>query len=120
MAVSVDVSVAINGALFKRNIPAVVRKALIDEALLKVNERLIRKGRFGSGGKGRGVARNYVTDERRFGDAVGDLKVVMHSTLHWPRTSGSAYVKKNIGITKAMAPRVLRKSAERMVTELGG
>lgn len=112
-----DISVKVNGGIFEKNIPAVVRTVMYEEALLKINERLLRKGRFGSGGKGIGVQRNTITDERRRGS--GDMELLIRSTRIAPRVSGAAWQKKNIGIVKAMAPRVLRKSADRIVEEMG-
>lgn len=109
MASAIDITVKVNGGLFKRNIPRSVRDALMQEAVTKVSQRWLR------GGKGLGVQRNTLTERVH----EGALEARVSSTLHSPRRTGAAMTRKKIGQARAMAPRVLRKAAERIVTEMG-
>ena len=100
---SVDITVKLTGPLFSKSVDAVVKRAIVEEALDKVDERMERSAR----GRGEGRKRNTVTRERR------DLVLSVNSTLIRPRTTGRAWTSKNMGIIKAMTPRVLRKVAQR-------
>lgn len=113
MAGAIDVTVTFKGGLFKKDIPATTRRVLRQEVIDKVHARLMRKGAQGSGGRGKGVLRNTVSDR------VGDMEVRVASTLRSPRTRGTKWIGKNIAITKSMAPRVLRRAAERLAAEMG-
>lgn len=119
MAGAIDITVKVNGGIFSKNIPESVRNSLREEVLLKVNQRMTRQGARGSGGKGLGVQRNTVGS---FVD-ISALTMTVESTHggkeHWPRVKGTAWQRKNIGIIRAMAPRVLRKAADRIVAEMG-
>lgn len=107
-----NIDVTIKGPFFNKKISKVVQDAIVQEAVEKIGDRLTRKGTQGSGGKGLGVRRNTVTRKR------GGLGEQVASTLRRPRTKGTSYIRKNMGIAKAMAPRVLRKTAQRIVGEL--
>lgn len=104
----ISITVKMNGGLFSRNIKRSVREAMYQEALEKVAVRMER------GGKGLGAQRNVITQR-----PDGDLQMRVISTRIYPRTRGTSWVSKNIAITRAMAPRVLRKAADRIVTEMG-
>lgn len=114
MSAPLDITVSVNGGIFKRDIRRTARQAVYEEALQKIDQRLMRRGIYGSGGKGRGVRRNIVEHARD-----DDLAIEVSSTLRWPRTKGTTWTKKNVAIVKAMAPRVLRKAADRIVQEMG-
>ena len=113
---AIDVTVRLNGGLFHKNIPESVRRALVDEAVDKIGQRLVRKGAQGSGGRGIGVRRNTVTQDRD--DAR--MTVTTLSTHIWPRMKGTSWQGKNVRIARSMAGRVLRKAADRVVAEMGG
>ena len=117
MAMPITVNVKVTGGLFKRNIPQTARDALVGETLDTIHKRLMRNGRFGSGGKGRGVRRNTVDYFVDY-DRGTPFALEISSTLNPPRTKGTKWLRKNVAITKAMAPRVLRKAAQRMVSDL--
>lgn len=107
------VNVVVRGPLFSKKIDAVVKRALIAEVLEKIEVRLKR------GGKGMGAKRNIVTAEMAFGHVAAQaVGMEVKSTKKYPRTKGTAWVSKNVAIARAMAPRVLRKAARRMVGEL--
>ena len=110
-----DVSVTVRGPLFEKKINKSVKDAIIEECLLKLNARLMRSGTRGSGGKGLGVQRNIVGS---FVDTTA-MQLTVESSLIFPRRTGRAWAQKNIAIVRAMAPRVMRKTAQRIVGELG-
>lgn len=108
------VDVVVRGPLFDKKITQVVKTAMVDECLKKIEKRMKR------GGKGAGAKQNIVTAEMAFGAAaMNAVGMEVASTLRRPRTKGKAWVRKNVAIARAMAPRVLRKAARRMVAELG-
>ena len=110
MNLSLDVT--IKGPLVTKKVDKVVKDAIVAESLEKIRDRLTRKGAQGSGGKGLGVKRNIITN------AFRGLELEVDSTRIYPRTRGTAWLRKNTAIVKAMAPRVLRKTAARIVDEL--
>jgi len=116
MAGSIDVTVNLRGGLFGKNIPSTVRDALNQEALGKINERMRRKGDRGSGGRGKGVQRNVVS--QRFNPSDMELRIYTTSVYPRRRKAGS-FKRKNIAIIRSMAPRVMRKAAERIAAEMG-
>lgn len=105
-----EISVKVNGGLFTKNVTQVNRNAVMEEAVRKISTRWMR------GGRGKGVRNNTLREVPS--DAALESRV--YSTLNQPRTTGSSMTKKKIGQAKAMAPRVLRKYAERVVKELDG
>lgn len=109
---NLSIDVAIRGNLVSKKVDDVVKKAIVEETLQKINERLGRKGAEGSGGKGLGVKRNIVSRQ------LTGTVLTADTTKVWPRTRGTSWQRKNIAIIKAMAPRVLRKTADRIVSEL--
>lgn len=105
---AIDINVKVTGGLFSKDIPKVVRAAVYEEAIDKIATRMER------GGKGIGAKRNRITRQQR-----EELRETITSTRYWPRTKGTSWQRKNIGIAKAMAPRVLNAYARRVVRELG-
>lgn len=101
------VHVTYRGALFGAEVPRIVQKQLQHEVLSAIEERTRRQGR------GVAARRNLITHERE------RMELMVESTLKSPRTTGRAWQRKNVAIIKAMAPRVLRKAAERIAQELG-
>lgn len=115
------VEVVVRGPLFSKKIDRVVKAAMIDECLKKINKRLLRprkKTRLGT--PALGGRRNVVTAEMAFGEGVETQATVskIYSTLKSPRTKGTSWIRANVKIARAMAPRVLRKAAKRIVGEL--
>ena len=106
MTEPIMVSVRLRGPLFTKRITPLVEAAILSEALEKIGERMER------GGKGLGAKRNVVTLRRNA------LTLEAASTLRRPRTKGTAWTRKNVGIVRAMAPRVLNAVARRVVAEL--
>jgi hypothetical protein len=109
---NLSIDVTIKGGLVSKKVDAVVKKAIVEETLQKISERLGRKGAQGSGGKGLGVKRNIVDRQ------LSDISLEVDTTKIWPRTKGTSWNRENVAIVKAMAPRVLRKTAARIVDEL--
>jgi len=111
------VNVTVKGPLFSKNIRGVVKQAIVDECMKKVHERLSRK----PPAKKLGMMRNPVKTRMEAGgtEAVNLYFEHVESRFHNPRRTGSSWVKKNMGIIKAMAPRVLRAAANRICGELG-
>jgi hypothetical protein len=72
------------------------------EAVETIGKRLERQG------KGLGAQRNTITREPTSAGAR------LFSTLHAPRTTGVAWVRKNAAVFKAVAPNALRKAARRI------
>lgn len=106
-ATSIDVNVTLRGGLFGKNIPRAVEESLAGEVLAKVEERTRRQG------KGIGAQRNTISHDR------DGLALRISSTLRFPRSRGSAWQRKNMAIIRSMAPRVMRKAAERIAREMG-
>jgi hypothetical protein len=100
---AIDINVTLKGHLFEKKIDETVKKALVQEVLVKVGERMDRQG------KGLGAKRNRITKKQ-----AAELELLVESTRIWPRTKGTAWTRKNIAIVKAMAPRVMRKAAQRI------
>lgn len=116
-----DLHVSVRGGLFNRNVPESVRRAVVEEAVDKVGARLVRKGSMGSGGRGLGVRRKHNQPIRQIRrDALVVETISPRGRAHWPRLKGTTWLRKNARIAKAMGPRVLRKTAERIVAEMGG
>lgn len=109
---NITANVTVKGPMFTKRIDSVVKQAIIEETLKKVDERMGRKGVQGSGGKGLGVRRNIVSRK------LTGLELTVDSTTIAPRTRGTAWQKKNVRIIKAMVPRVVRKTALRIASEL--
>lgn len=62
----------------------------------------------GRPGKGLGAKRNTLTS------AVEPLSATVQTSLNYPRTKGTSWGRKNEGIVKSMAPRVMKKAVQRM------
>lgn len=103
-----DINVRLRGGIFTKNIPKVVEDAIVSEILRKVDERTQRQGR------GLGARNNSIMSEAR-----SPLALAVSSTRNYPRTRGTAWQRKNIGIVRAMAPRVGKKAALRIAEEMG-
>lgn len=106
------VNVTLRGPLFEKQISRVVERQIMTEAMPKFEKRVRRRGRR------MGRRRNPIgPGELTLGRGV---TLVMESTKHHPRTTGSAWTAKNVAAIKSMAPRVLRSLARKIVGELGG
>lgn len=105
-------TVTLRGPLFEKRIDKVIEQQILREAMPKFEKRVRRRGRT------LGRKRNPIGP----GDLHLGRGVVMelHSTKNWPRTTGYAWTNKNVAAIKAMAPRVLRSLARKIVGELGG
>lgn len=104
---NIGMSVKLSGGLFTKDFERIARKQIDHELLTKFEERVKR------GGRGVGAKRNKVT-----GDRGSFYELVMTSTLKPPRTKGTSWQRKNLGIIRAMTPRVVRKTAQRISEEL--
>lgn len=107
-----DISVQLTGPMFTKEAKPVVEKALGEEALRKISERMERSARSG-GKKALGRRRNTITQTQN------GLVLDIDSTLIWPRTKGSSWYRKNERIITAMTKNVLRKAGRRIAEELG-
>lgn len=103
---NMTVAVTLKGPMFEKDVPRIIEKQIIHEILGKVEERTKRQG------KGLGARRNTIDHQRR------GLELTVDTSKIRPRTKGTAWQKKNVGIIKSMAPRVARKAAERIAAEL--
>lgn len=111
----IDVTVKLKGKLAIEGVAdRIVQKQIQHELIGAIGDRLTRKGSKGSGGTGLGVRRNTIT---RAPDRFNTVE--LRSTAVFPRTKGTAWKRKNMGIVKAMAPRVLNKTARRIEEEMG-
>lgn len=108
---SIDLNVTISGPLFSKRIDPVVKRAIVEEALEKIEERMVRSARSG-GVNALGRRRNVVTQRRQ------NLDLHIESTLRNPRQTGRAWGDKNMAIIKAMTRNVLNKATQRIVGEL--
>lgn len=118
---SVKFDVRQSGRFFTANMSQTVERAVQEEVLRKVAERLERSAKTRRS-KGRvlvGQARNTVTVASR------ELEVSATSTLKAPRNKGTSWSRKHLGgppfgkgIVGAMIPNVARKTANRIVQEL--
>jgi hypothetical protein len=131
------VTVTIRGPLFSKKIDQVVKDAIVAESLLKIQERVERPGRrLGRKNNRLSSRRNAlvldvastlrdpsVTRQRipSFGSGRGRRPNPQFN----PRSRGTAWVRKHVGggqygkgIIGAMAPAVLRKTAQRIIGEL--
>lgn len=70
----------------------------VEEALSTVENRVLRQG------KGLGAQRNVLAVSQ------SPLARTVTTSLNSPRTTGSSWTRKNIGIFRAMAPNVIRKA----------
>ena len=104
-----DVNVTLRGGIFTKNIPREVQAAINGEIIRKVAERTQRQGR------GLGARRNTILQ-----DSISPLELHIGTTANFPRTRGTAWQRKNIGIIRAMAPRVGNRAAQRIADEMGG
>lgn len=108
MSIRMDVNVTIKGGLIRQDIERIAQKQIVYEIFDKVTERVER------GGRGLGARRNRITERSN-----GFYEIVLSSTRIFPRTIGSSWVKKNVAIIRAMAPRVASKAAQRIAEEMG-
>lgn len=137
---STTLNVSIRGPLFEKNLTATVQAAIISETLDRISQELDKKA---ANKKRLGRKNNRVTNRREalvltststlrdpsirrqripsFGRGAGRRKNPDFN----PRVKGTTWVKKNIGqppygkgVIGSMLPRVLRKTAERIVGEL--
>ena len=109
---SISVQVTVRGRIFAKNISGEVKKAIINESLEKIDKRLSRRPPR----KKLGMMRNPVKT-RMDAHALKLHFEHVESRFHSPRRTGKAWLRKNIAIVKAMAPRVLRKTAARIIGE---
>jgi hypothetical protein len=116
MAVSMNVNVTLRGPLFTKKIDATVKKVILEEGIERIGKEIIDKTERlkRSRKKGLGAKRNPVDRDTR-----GLTMTVTSQVGKWPRMSGGKWTYKNIGIIKGMAPRVMNKIAQRIVSELG-
>ena len=116
MPVSMNVNVTLRGPLFTKKIDNTVKKVILDEGIERIGKEIIDKTERLKRKKvgGMGAKRNPI-DRRTTGLAM----TVTSSVGKWPRMSGGKWTYKNIGIIKGMAPRVMNKIAQRIISELG-
>lgn len=101
-------AVTVHGPAFGEGLDKTIEGAILGEALDKINQRLMRKRR-----KGLGARRNTLSLSER-----GALEFEVDTTLKNPRNTGKAWNRKQLAIARAMAPRVLRSTAKRIVGDL--
>lgn len=104
---SVTMDVKLRGPMFEGKISSKVERAILEEGVEKIGQRMER------GGRGLGAKRNTITRRVR-----GRMESEARSTRRAPRTKGTAWLRKNEQVGKAMAPRVLRAVAKRIVSEI--
>ena len=109
MAQGIDIQVSYSGGLFHRDVRRQVEDAMVNEILEKIRQRAPRQG------KGLGAQRNTITVDQQ-----PELNMIIRSTKHRPRTTGRAWIRKNLSIIRAMAPRVGRACCKRIALSMGG
>ncbi len=113
-------NVTLRGPLFSKQISPTIRRQIMTEAMPKFNKRITRRGRKV------GRKRNPIPPGREWNAGFGLLTLGRGVAMKWdsttrhPRTTGKTWQRKNVAIIKAMAPRVLRSLARKIVGELGG
>lgn len=110
-----DLTVTVKGPLFSEKVDAVIKAAVIEEVLDKVEERVLRSpSRRASLGR-----RNNTIGTMR--EESGDTQeLTIDSTRVWPRTKGGAWFRYNARAIRKLAPNVIRKATRRIVEDLGG
>ena len=111
MTTASPVKVTLRGPFFEKVITREIEQAILEETIRKIDERLQRPGRT------LGRIRNPILPGTL--TLGGGVSLVITSTRHYPRTRGTKWQAKNVAIVKAMAPRVMRALARRIVASLG-
>ena len=110
-------SITLRGPLFSKNIPKVLRAAILKEAMEKFEKRVRRPKKSGHnlGRKRNPIPKGVVT--LRDGVEMA-LRSTTGSHMRNPRTTGKAWVSANMAAIKKMVPFVIRKAARKMAAEL--
>jgi len=121
MATPLNITVAVRGPLFTKKIDSTVKKAILEEGLERIGKeldlktaRLIRRPLTHKKGAGLGAKRNPVHRK-----TTGIVMDVISRIGKYPRMSGRRWTENNMAAIYRMAPRMLRKIANRIVGELG-
>jgi hypothetical protein len=121
MTAPLNITVTLRGPLFTKKIDATVKKAILTEGLERIGKeldiktaRLIRRPLTHKKGAGLGAKRNPV--HRKTAGIVMDI---ISRIGKYPRMSGRRWTENNMVAIYRMAPRMLRKIANRIVSELG-
>lgn len=111
---SLEVKTTLKGPLFSTNLDGAAKRAVREELVDKVEERVLRVPRSPKLGR-----KNNTLSSRQFSSA-NEESMEVDSTLNWPRTKGTAWLAYNLGAVRKMAPNVVRAIARRLAQEAGG
>lgn len=111
---NMQVKTTLKGPLFSSNLDGAAKRAVREELVDKVEERVLRVPRSAKLGR-----KNNTLSSRQFGNNE-EQSMEVDSTLNWPRTSGRSWLAYNIGTVRKMAPNVVRAIARRLAQEAGG
>jgi hypothetical protein len=111
----VDFNFTMRGPLFEKNVTDEVRHAIVGEVLDKVDQRVMRKARSPKLGR-----KNNTLSSKRMEQRKGEQSLQVDSTLNYPRTRGTAWVKYNVAMVRKLAPNVIRAAGRRLAQQLGG
>jgi hypothetical protein len=106
----IDVNVTLKGGLItgKKKPDKVIHARMVSNVIDSLDKRWSRPNQ----GRGIGAKRNILTTRE------AGMSIELSTTRRWPRVTGRAFQKKNIGIAKQIIPRSLRKAEREMVAEL--
>lgn len=105
---SVSITATVTGPFWTKSASNVVARAIEEQILDKVSERMKR------GGKGLGAQRNVLRFQR-----VNRRELVVTSSRNFPRTKGTAWVRKNTGYARAMSRTVTGAAVRQIAQEMG-
>ena len=110
----IEVTGTVKGPLFSQRIDETTKRVIVEEVLDNIDERVTRIPRSPN------LGRKNNTIESRRQDREPEVALGITSTLNWPRTRGTAWLRYNVGAIKKLAPNVIRKAGKRLAEELGG
>jgi len=110
----VRIDVDLKGPFFAARIDDATRRAIVGEVLDKAEQRMMRRARSPKAGR-----KNNTLSSRRHQSAA-EQSVSVDTTLNYPRTKGTSWLRYNVGAVRKLAPNVIRAAGRRIARELGG
>lgn len=110
----VEIDVVLRGPLFSARIDEATKRAIVGEVIEKAEKRVMRTPRSPKAGR-----KNNTLSARRHQQQAAQ-SVTFDTSLNYPRTTGSAWSRYNLGVLRKLAPNVVRAAGRRIARELGG